>query len=440
MSRNTVLVAEDEKVVSMHLQELLTNLGYEVVSIVSSGEDAIEQTAHHRPDVVLMDIRLDSEIDGIDAAAQIKARVGVPVVFMSAYADPETVERAVRTEPMGYLVKPVSESELRANIQLALYKHGSDRRTKVYQQKLTSTLGSITDAVIVVDSEESIEYMNDAARSMALLSQAESYLGKPFSVIFRIIDGDTGKPAEFPLLKAIEEKSTINRTTNSLIQGHSSDEIYVDYSASPIVDEDSSSSGAVVVLRDVSEYKEKEKRLIASAFYDTLTGLPNRELFIEHLNHSINLKKRQRDYLFSVMFIDLDGFKQMNDSFGHVAGDLVLITVALKLKTAVRPNDIVARLGGDEFVVLLDDIKGEDDPAIVAKRILQGFESPFCIKGKTAGISASIGIEMGDTEDKSADTFVRNADVAMYHVKNRGKSGFQYYQGSGLPAEESVGS
>ena len=109
---------------------------------------------------------------------------------------------------------------------------------------------------------------------------------------------------------------------------------------------------------------------------------------------------------------------------------MVLITVALKLKTTVRPNDTVARLGGDEFIILLDNLQEDRDPSIVARRILDGLDTPFCIKGKELKISCSIGIEMGDHKNLSAEGIVRNADIAMYHVKNGGKSGFCYYVGN----------
>jgi diguanylate cyclase (GGDEF)-like protein/PAS domain S-box-containing protein len=180
-------------------------------------------------------------------------------------------------------------------------------------------------------------------------------------------------------------------------------------------------------LSDITERKETEARLMYDALHDPLTGLPNRAFFLTLLDRSIRRTKRRRDYLFAVLFIDLDRFKLVNDSLGHGVGDQLLVELARRLKCCLRPGDVVARLGGDEFTVLLDDIRDASDATRVAERILSELQTPFNLGGYETFTTASIGIALSTGGHELPEYILRDADTAMYRAKVRGKARYEMF-------------
>ncbi|MGA9382396.1 MAG: EAL domain-containing protein [Phormidium sp.] len=178
---------------------------------------------------------------------------------------------------------------------------------------------------------------------------------------------------------------------------------------------------------DVTQRKQAEDLLRRNALYDTLTGLPNRILLMDRIEQSIELLKRNQDYLFAVLFLDLDRFKLINDSLGHEMGDKILIESGKKFSQCVRAVDTVARLGGDEFVLLLQDLKNQTEAIQIAERILTSLQQPILIDSQELFISASIGIAFSSTEISLAPDLLRNADLAMYEAKHQGKACYQIF-------------
>ncbi len=184
-------------------------------------------------------------------------------------------------------------------------------------------------------------------------------------------------------------------------------------------------------LRDIPKRKQLEEQLLHDAFHDQLTGLPNRALFLNRLAQAIQRTKRYREpsgsYLFAVLFLDLDRFKVINDSLGHTVGDQLLMAIADRLETCMRPGDTIARLGGDEFTVLLDDIKAASDAAQIAERIQQELTLPFNLSGHEVFVTASIGIVLSVEGEATPESLLRNADTAMYRAKILGKARYALF-------------
>ena len=190
--------------------------------------------------------------------------------------------------------------------------------------------------------------------------------------------------------------------------------------AAPLVTE-------IELRREMAERRESQEMLLHTTLHDALTGLPNRTLFMERLRHAVLRARRHPEFLFAVLFLDLDRFKVINDSLGHAAGDALLIGVAERLKSATRPEDTVARLGGDEFAVLLEGIASPSDAGRVAKRIQAGLASSIDLGGYEVFTSVSVGIVLSSALDATPELMVRNADMAMYRAKARGGAGYQMF-------------
>lgn len=189
----------------------------------------------------------------------------------------------------------------------------------------------------------------------------------------------------------------------------------------PVKDDNGRVVETVLVLEDDTERKALEERLEHQAYHDSLTGMPNRALFMDRLEQALARTGRSGDKV-AILFMDLDDFKHINDSLGHRAGDLLLIEIARRLRTCLRPEDTVARFGGDEFIILLEDLEDVDDATDVAERIAQALYAPFIVDGHEVFATASIGIVLGSYPRDRAEDLLRSADVAMYRSKYRGKN------------------
>ena len=193
--------------------------------------------------------------------------------------------------------------------------------------------------------------------------------------------------------------------------------------------DDPTIAGMVLNTRDITERKELEEQLAHQAFHDSLTGLANRALFRNRVEHALARMRRQRKPI-AVLLLDLDGFKTVNDSLGHAFGDQLLIAVANRLRDHLRPSDTACRLGGDEFAILAEDLADGNDAELVAERILDALKIPFVVESKELVLTASIGVTIAETTQSDADDLLRNADVAMYTAKGRGRSRFELFKPS----------
>jgi PAS domain S-box-containing protein len=255
-----ILIVEDESIVAMDVKNRLIRLGYEVCGLASSGEEAIQKTIQSRPGLILMDIRLKGQMDGIIAAEQIRGWYDVPIVFLTAYSDDTTLQRAKLTEAFGYLLKPLEERELHITIEMALYKHRMERKLKESEQWLFTTLNSIGDAVIATDVQGSIKFMNPVAEALTGWPQPEA-LGQPIKVIFNLIHAETGQPIANPAEQALQDGKTVYLQEDTVLIARDGREIPVDDSAAPIRNHEETITGAVLIFRDVTQRQQAEAKL-----------------------------------------------------------------------------------------------------------------------------------------------------------------------------------
>jgi PAS domain S-box-containing protein len=255
--KSQILIVEDEIITALELGSRLERLGYGVCATATSAEEAIDQLASSQPDLVLMDIRLKGDMDGIQAAESIRAHYGTPVVYLTAYADAETLERAKATEPYGYLLKPFEEREIHTTIEMALYKYQMEKKVRESQQWLDMTLRSIGDAVIAVDSAGCVEFVNPVAESLTGWRQAEA-LGRHVTDVLNIVSEPADTPVENPTMRALRQNRTVMLEDHCILMARDGSRVPIGDSAAPMRDTAGEVMGAVTVFRDLTERTQAE--------------------------------------------------------------------------------------------------------------------------------------------------------------------------------------
>ncbi len=259
MVETKILVVEDEVIVAEDIRSSLRNMGYIVPSTASSGEEAIKKIMEHMPDLVLMDIVIQGKMDGIETAREVRSRFNIPVVYLTAYSDQKTLERAKITEPFGYIIKPFKERELNINIEIALFKHRMEMKLKESREWFSTTLKSTSDAVIATDPEGCVKFMNPVAQSLTGWKVAEAY-GRPLKDVFNIARETATASGDQTVL------TSRNRSC-----------IPIEVSSDPIRDEKGNINGTVMVFRDITERKKAMEEIIRlKEFYEgVLEGIVN---------------------------------------------------------------------------------------------------------------------------------------------------------------------
>ncbi|MHC5937177.1 ATP-binding response regulator [Nostoc sp.] len=421
-----ILVVEDEKIPASNIKKSLQKLGYSVSEITKCGEEAIKKVAETHPHLVLINICLAGEIDGLHVADIIENRFHVPVVYLTEGSEYKTLHRNHLSEPFNYVVKPFIESDLHFAIEMALYNYQSKKILHEEKHRLGAIINSMGCAVIVTYTNGCIQMMNPIAELITGWKQSEAF-GKDLVEVVNLVDKDGGETIKNLAIHVIETGEVLNLPENSTLITKDGNEVAIGDNVAPIRDQNGNITGSVLVFQDITKRKQTEAELIHNAFYDGLTGLPNRVLFLDRLTQAIERSRRRSDYYFAVLFLDLDGFKKINDRFGHGIGDDFLVAIARRLESCLRSADTVARFGGDEFTVLLEDIKDITDATNFAKRIQDSLRSPLNLNGHQLSATASIGITWNFRNYEEPANLLRDADIAMYRAKRQGKGTYAIF-------------
>jgi diguanylate cyclase (GGDEF)-like protein/PAS domain S-box-containing protein len=299
-----------------------------------------------------------------------------------------------------------------------------DETTRVAdREQAEATLNSIGDAVLSTDTEGRVVYLNLAAEAMTGWSR-EAAVGRHAEEVFRLIDRGTRDVAPNPMTLAIRLNKTVGLAANCILVRPDGREIEIEDSAAPIYDQDGRVTGAVIVFRDVGVALETSRQMSHLAQHDALTGLPNRLSLNDRLTAAIALAHRRGKPL-AVLFLDVDGFKAVNDSLGHAAADDVLRLIGARLTATLRQSDTVTRYGGDEFVIVLSEIEGAEAAGLVARKLLLAIAGTR--RGDSTGLhlTASIGVSLYPDHGQDPATLIAIADAAMYEAKRAGAGSYR---------------
>lgn len=309
-----------------------------------------------------------------------------------------------------------AEIESRKQTELALFAE---------KQRAVVTLESIGDGVITTGIDAQITYMNPIAEKLTGWSNNEAF-NRPLLEVFRIVNESTRKLVPNPVEVVLEHGEIYGLANHTLLVGRHGDEYAIEDSAAPIRDEDGNVFGVVLVFHDVSETRRMTNKMTYLAEHDFLTGLPNRLLLNDRLKQALTIARRDNEYV-ALLFLDLDHFKNINDTLGHEVGDQLLKMVAKRLEDCLRGSDTISRQGGDEFVILLPEMSDHFAPAEVAEKLLAATAGPYEIGLHDIRATVSIGIAVYPDDGEDAETLTKSADAAMYHAKALGRNNYQFF-------------
>lgn len=424
MRNERILIVEDERIIALDLQRRLERFGYPRPYLAATGDEALQQTEEHTPDIILMDIMLSGAIDGVDAARIVKERFGIPVIFLTAYSDEKTLSRAKEAEPFGYILKPFKEKELYTTIDIALYKFKVDQALKQQEHWLSAILHSIEDGIIATGKEGKIKFMNPVAESITGWKEEEA-TERTMEMIFQLYYGSEDSAVDFPdLLNEKRESPFVFK--NCILKNRAGASIHTEGSLAAIRDRNGNLDGQVLAFRDTTEMRRMSETISYQASHDTLTGLINREEFSERLKMII-ADSQQNGGENAFIYLDIDQFKVVNDLCGHTAGDDLLLKTTSVIRSVIRSSDLSARLGGDEFGILLSgaNINQATD---IAQRLQSRLRETKLIWDKHVfNITTSMGVVMIDGQEQDIHDVFAAADDACYIAKDAGGNKLKVY-------------
>jgi diguanylate cyclase (GGDEF)-like protein/PAS domain S-box-containing protein len=432
-SINKVLLVEDNPGDARLLREMFNEQDSRTtkLTIVQSMSDAEKLLAEDTFDIVLLDLGLP-DAQGLGAVRRAHAAAPrVPLVVLTGLDDETLAAQALQEGAQDYLVKSQIDTYGTTRGLLRALRYSIERKNLedalfVEKERAQVTLNSIGDAVACTDSSGNVTFLNLVAAKLTGWSLQEA-AGRPMTEVFRILDTTNREVIPNPTDRTVRENQIVPLRENSILIRRDGFEIPIEDSIAPIHDGEGQPAGAVIVFRDVSVARAMALQMAHSAQHDFLTGLPNRMLLNDRINQAITLARRHMRHV-AVLFLDLDGFKHINDSLGHPTGDKLLQSIAKRLVGCVRASDTVSRQGGDEFVVLLSEVQLSEDAAVTAKRILQAVAAPHSIGQHDLHVTASIGVSVYPDDGLDTDTLIKNADTAMYQAKENGRHGFQFFK------------
>jgi diguanylate cyclase (GGDEF)-like protein/PAS domain S-box-containing protein len=426
---NDILLIDDDSFHAKAFEEALIAPGdgpsnFEWVRTLSDG---LGRLAHKQAWAIFLNLFLpDSR--GVETLDRLLSVTSItPVVVLGGVDDEDICKTAMLHGAQDYVLEGHVDSYAFARaIRNIIEREVARQELFAEKERAQVTLNSIGDAVLSTDVSGNVTYLNVVAEHMTGWSRKEA-VGHPLRDVFQIIDGATRKPSQNPMDLATRENKAVGLTANCILVRRDGYECAIEDSAAPIHDQDGQVTGAVIVFHDVGMARAMVLEMSHLAQHDTLTDLPNRLILHDRLTQAISQAHRNHHQL-AVLFLDLDGFKHINDSLGHSIGDKLLQSVAARLLACVRKSDTVSRQGGDEFVILLPEVTQAADAAICAAKIIMELEKVHSIGEHRLRVTVSIGLSTYPDHGEDAETLIKNADTAMYHAKQSGRDSYQFFR------------
>jgi PAS domain S-box-containing protein len=433
-ARATILVVDDDFDARVMMRAALRKAGFEV-RMADGGREALRQFREAPADMVMLDVDMP-DVDGYQVCATLRAEAGalLPIVMVTGSDDVRSVERAYESGATDFISKPVNWALLGHRVRYLMRSSQALLELRDAQARSAALLDAIPDLLFELDLDGRCHEVRAPDQHLLALPAAEQ-IGR---TVHEVLPLSAAQACMTALGEALTRGASRGVQFDLMLaDGRRWFELSVARKQTP----DGQTPRFIVLSRDITERKEAEARIARLAYFDSLTGLPNRQSFLDRVERELRRAARQQRR-FAILFMDLDGFKGVNDTLGHAAGDRLLQAAAERLQGGLRPNDVLsrpadlqheasefelARLGGDEFTALLCDIDVPQDAFTVAQRICTLMRRPFRIDGCELVLTASVGIALYPDDGGDSATLLKHADQAMYHAKTLGRDNAQVY-------------
>lgn len=421
MTEIRVLVVEDNPGDAALIRYSLAEPGPGKFSIAHAPSlaDATAQMQADSFDVILLDLSLPDSY-GLETVKKILENMPhkAAVVVLSGLDDEELALEAVKQGAQDYLVKGRSDGDvLRRAIRYAIERQRIEEAMRLAE----AVFKNVDTGIFVTDPKGNIVRCNPAFTRITGYEDHEA-IGRTAGILKSGVQDDAFYDEMWKKL------NSLGHWEGEIWNRRKSGNIYPEWlRIDAVYDATGRMTNYVATFTDITFRKEIENQLRLQATHDTLTGLPNRYLFTDRLSHAIAQADRAAQKA-ALLFVDLDGFKEVNDRHGHAAGDQLLVEVAKRLQALVRASDTVARLAGDEFTLILSGVIKSHDARIVAEKVVETLSKPFLLKECQASISASVGIALYPDDASDSDKLLIAADAAMYSIKQKGKNGYGFFR------------
>ncbi len=423
----TLLYVEDDGSTVISFMNAFGDYFKEVI-IARNAEDGLELFRKHSPNVIITDLQLP-KMSGLDMIAHIRqTHPDVPIIVNSAFSDTHLLLRSISLHVDSYILKPTDPMQL-------LYVLTNIEKVITLEKKLNTTreimqtmIDGIPDPVLYIEPDYTVVMMNKAAKAQA---DDSVLVNKCFNLTQKTQPPCSEDLSSCPMNSVKKNKQPV--TLHHLRKDKDGNKRHIEVHMRPVFDSEGEISAYLETTHDITEYLSVQDQLKAEAqklshisMHDPLTHLPNRRLLMDRIEQAIQRNSRTKT-TFGVFFIDLDRFKEINDSFGHSSGDKLLIDVAKRMRKVIRKGDTISRFGGDEFVLVIENGIDNSHFSGIAEKIQRLFHEPFILNKQKVVSTCSIGISLFPQDGKSAELLLHNADTAMYTSKNDGCHQFRFF-------------
>jgi diguanylate cyclase (GGDEF)-like protein len=440
-----VLVIDDDVTVRMLMRAALQKVGFQV-SLADGGEEGLRLFNEQPCDLVMLDVDMP-DLSGHEVCSRLRLLAGdlLPIVMVTGMEDAASVEAAYESGATDFIAKPINWGLVGHRAHYLLRAAGALKGLRAANARNAAILAEL------LRSQGRLQQAQALARLGSWYYNVRTQLLEWSAETYRICEVPEGTAVSVEMFTAMVHSDDVAAMQRTRVQAFSGVAYQIEYrihtatrmawvmeTAEPELDEGGRVCGLLGAVQDVTDRKLTESRIARLAYFDGLTGLPNRESFQDRLRSEIGRAEREGRRL-AILFMDLDGFKSINDTLGHETGDLVLREAADRLRNVIRLSDLIsrvdvdnadtqlARLGGDEFTALITDMADPHDALVVAKRIGEQMRSPFLVAERDLRLTASIGIALFPDDGGDVATLLKHADTAMYYAKEQGRDNVQYY-------------